>query len=543
MGTTTLHQALAQSLSDAGVDTMFGVMGDGNLWLIDTFVRDRGGDYVAATHEANAVTMASGYGKRTGRLAVATVTHGPGLTNTVTALVDAARARIPMLVVIGDTAAEMRDHSQRLAQRDVVLPTGAGFEQVRSPRTAVTDFWTAVRRAHAEGRPVVLNIPRPFLLAEVAAPSRRRPVPERQAVQADPEALDTALGILASAQRPLVLGGRGAMTAGKELIALADATGALLATTLQGQSLFRGHPYDLGILGSLSTEAALEAIDTTDVVVAFGASLNRHTTAEGALLRGKGLVQVDIRPRAFGRFVEPDAEILGDAAAVATAMTDLLIAAEFTSDGARGPRLEAALAASREAPVKPMRTQGALDVRLALSAIAAALPETRSVTTDLGRFVIDAWKAVTAPTPDRYVHTNNFGSIGLGVGYALGMTYAAPDEPVVLVTGDGGFMMGGLAELSTAVRGQRDLLIVVVNDGAYGAEHVQFRNRDMDPSLTTLEWPDIAAVASAIGVHSVTVRSMSDLDDIGETISRRPAGPMLIDLLVHPEDVLARGFA
>jgi thiamine pyrophosphate-dependent acetolactate synthase large subunit-like protein len=333
------------------------------------------------------------------------------------------------------------------------------------------------------------------------------------------------------------------MCARKELVALADATGALLATTLQGQSLFRGHPYDIGIFGSLSTEAALEAVEASDVIVAFGASLNRHTTAEGALLRGKALIQVDSRPSAFGRFVEPNAEVLGDAAAVATSMTDALTGAGLTSDGARGPNVAAKLAHARQSRATPLSTRGAVDVRLALSAIADALPEDRSVTTDLGRFVIDAWKSVTVPSPERYVHTNNFGSIGLGMGYAIGMTYAAPDEPVVLVTGDGGFMMGGLAELSTAVRGQRDLVVIVVNDGAYGAEHVQFRNRQMDPSLTTIDWPDLATVAAAIGAHTFAIREMGDLDQLEHAIAGRPAGPMLIDLQVDPEDVLARGFA
>lgn len=543
MATIPLHRALARMLVHARCDTLFGLMGDGNLWLIDTFVREMSGTYVAATHEANAITMASGYARRTGRLSVATVTHGPGLTNTVTALTDAARARIPMVVIVGDTAAEMRDHSQRLAQRDVVLPTGAGFEQVRTPNTAVTDFWTAVRRAISESRPIVLNVPRPFLLADIEMPSRHPMPPAPQAVRPDPEALDGALGILATAQRPVILAGRGAIGARNELVALADLTGALLATTLQGQALFRGHAFDLGLFGSLSTETTLAAIDAADAVIAFGASLNRHTTAEGALVQGKKVVHVDARCDALGRYLEPDASVVGDAGAVATTMRDALASAELTSAGARTGKLEQALDRSRNAPLEPVRTHGSVDVRIALATVAAAVPELRSVTSDLGRFVIDAWKTMTVPTPERYVHTNNFGSIGLGMGYAIGMTYAAPDEPVVLVTGDGGFMMGGLAELSTAVRYKRDLIVVVINDGAYGAEHVQFRNRGLDPSLTTLEWPDLAQLAGALGAHSISVRSMDDLAKVADSIAQRPPGPMLLDVMVHPEDVLARGYA
>ncbi|MGW4424785.1 thiamine pyrophosphate-binding protein [Streptosporangium sp. NPDC004631] len=537
-----VHQVLARGIADLGVSTLFGLMGDGNLWLIDSFVKEQGGTYVGATHEANAVLMASGFAQRSGGIGVATVTHGPGLTNTVTALTDAARGRIPMVVIAGDTPAEMRDHSQKLAQREVVIPTGAGFELMRSPATALVDLATAFRRAVAERRPVVLNIPRQLQLA-VTEDAGTVVIPSApQSPGPDPEALDVALGIVASARRPLILAGRGAEHARDGLVALADHIGALLATTLQGQSIFQGHAYDLGLFGSLSTETALEAIGEADCVISFGAGLNRHTTVEGALLSGKAVVQCDMHPEALGRYAPVDATVLGDAGRVAEAMLTSLVEAEIGGLRARDESLARRLAEERERTLGHDSPEGPLDVRAALAQIARAIPEGRSVTTDLGRFVIDAWKAVTVTAPRAYVHTNNFGSIGLGMGYAIGMTYARPDEPVVLVTGDGGFMMGGLAELGTAVRHGRDLIVVVVDDGAYGAEHVQFRNRGLDPDLTTFAWPDIAGVARALGAEALTVRVPADLDGVAEFVRTR-RGPVLIDLLVAPEAVLARGFA
>lgn len=538
-----LHRVLAEALADAGLTTMFGLLGDGNLWLIDTFVRDFDGTYVAATHEANAVTMASGFARRSGRLGVATVTHGPGLTNTITALTDAARARLPMLVIIGDTPVGDRDHSQRLAQREMVLPTGAGFEQVRTAQTAFEDMQTAVRRAFAEARPIVLNIPRPFLLTEVEPPSRPLQLRTHHAVQPDPDGLDEALGLLASARRPLILAGRGAVQARDHLIALADRTGALLATTLQGQSLFRGHPFDLGIFGSLSTEAALTALEGVDVVLAFGAGLNRHTTAEGAMLADRAVVHVDTAAGALGRYHHPDVALLGDASAVAVTMLEMLEEAEYSAAGARSPHLEEQLATARGRLLAPVSLQGEVDPRQALIDIAARTPRTRSVVTDLGRFVIDAWKAFDVDDPMAYVHTNNFGSIGLGMGYAIGTTYAAPEAPVVLVTGDGGYLMGGLTELSTAIRYRRDLIVVVVNDAAYGAEHVQFRRRDMDPSASLLSAPDFVATAQAMGAEAMSIRTSADLDLVEGFLAERSGGPVLIDVHVHPADVLGRGFA
>lgn len=538
-----LHRVLAKELVDAGLTTMFGLLGDGNLWLIDTFVRDFDGTYVAATHEANAVTMASGFARRSGQLGVATVTHGPGLTNTITALTDAARARLPLLVIIGDTPIGDRDHSQRLAQREVVMPTGAGFEQVRTAQTAWEDMQTAVRRALAESRPIVLNIPRPFLLTEVEPPSSALQVRTHSPAQPHADDLDEALGLLASARRPLILGGRGAVQAREQLIALADRTGALLATTLQGQSLFRGHPFDLGIFGSLSTEAALSALDGVDVVLAFGAGLNRHTTAEGSMLADRAVVQVDTSAASLGRYHQPDVALLGDASAVATTMLEMLEEAEYSATGGRSPQLEQQLAEARERALAPVTLHGELDPRQSLIDIARLVPRTRSVVTDLGRFVIDAWKSFDVDDPMAYVHTNNFGSIGLGMGYAIGTTYAAPDAPVVLVTGDGGYLMGGLTELSTAIRYRRDLIVVVVNDAAYGAEHVQFRRRDMDPSASLLSAPDFVATAQAMGAEALSVRTAADLELVADFLASRSGGPVLIDLHVHPADVLGRGFA
>ncbi len=110
------------------------------------------------------------------------------------------------------------------------------------------------------------------------------------------------------------------------------------------------------------------------------------------------------------------------------------------------------------------------------------------------------------------------------------------DRPVVLFTGDGGFMMGGINEFNTAVRLGQDLVVVVCNDSAYGAEHIQFRDRDMDPGLTQFAWPSFAAVATALGGRGIEVRSPEDLRAAIDLITVRDR-PILIDLRIDPNDV------
>ena len=110
---------------------------------------------------------------------------------------------------------------------------------------------------------------------------------------------------------------------------------------------------------------------------------------------------------------------------------------------------------------------------------------------DGGRFIRHTFTALRVPEPSAFVHTLNFGAIGLGMANAVGTYFGAPGRPVVMVAGNGGFMLGGLAEVGTAVRHGVDVVVFVMNDGAYGAEYIQFRNKNMEPAISTFNWPDL----------------------------------------------------
>jgi acetolactate synthase-1/2/3 large subunit len=125
-----VHQALAKALSDNDVHELFGVVGDANLFIIDSFRTATGRRYVATATEASAVMAAFGYAQVSGKLGVATVTHGPGLTNTVTALIEAQRGRVPILVIAGDTPMSKHDHIQDVDQPAIVAASGVRFHQI-----------------------------------------------------------------------------------------------------------------------------------------------------------------------------------------------------------------------------------------------------------------------------------------------------------------------------------------------------------------------------------------------------------------------------
>jgi acetolactate synthase-1/2/3 large subunit len=532
------HEALAKGLVDHQITTVFGVLGDANLYAMDAFQRHCGGTFVSMSNEAGGVLAANGYARTSGRLGVATVTHGPALTNTVTALVESVRDHTPVLLIAGDTAVADRENFQNISQRDVVMPTGAGFEQVRTPGTLAEDLATAVRRAVLERRPVVLNVPVEFQWEQVeyeSAPSRWLAA---QAAMPDPAVMDRAVGVVASAKRPIILAGQGAATPGarKALLRLAGRIGAPVATTLRARDLFRGEPHNLGVFGSLADEVALDTIMKSDCVVAFGASLNKWTTAEGSLLDGKRVVHVDVARAGLARYSDVHVGVVGDATAVADSLVEWLDQAEVEPTGFASPELAQRLATPPAANFPDLSTEATVDIRVVLGRLESAFPRERTLVLDGGRFIFHAFRQLHVPEPSAYVHTVNFGSIGLGMGNAIGAAYGSPDRPVLLVTGDGGFMLGGLVEFSAAVRHELDLVVVVLNDGAYGAEHVQLRNKDMDPEITTMAWPDLGPVATSLGGQGWTVRTLADLDEALAAVDRRDR-PMLIDVKLDPDAV------
>lgn len=541
-----VHEAIAQALIDHGVDTLFGLMGDANMFIIDSFVRRCGGRYVSGASEAAVVAMAGGYAAASGKLGVATVTLGPGVTNSITALIEGVKGALPLVLLAGDTPGTDRDSIPNVHQQTLIAAAGAGFEQLRSARSACVDVAIAVRRALTERRPIALNMPIDLQWAETDhAPTVFR-LPEHRSFAGDGADFGDATGIVATAMRPIVLAGRGAIDSASRaaLLRLAARTDAMLATTLKGKGLFHGEDGNLGIFGSLSAPRTVDAVLSSDCIVAFGASLNEHTTSEGTFLRGKRVIQVNREASEIGRYAQPDVGIVGDPALVADAMLDGLEKAEAAPSGFRGEF--AARAGSlkddpgRRTPERrtPERRNGTVDIRSALRSINEAVPAERTYVTDAGRFIGQAWVLVDVAHPSHFIPAANYGAIGLGMSAAVGAATAVDDRVTLMVTGDGGLMLGGLAEFNTAVRHRCDLIVVVCNDGSYGAEHMKFRARNMDPALSLFEWPDFAPIAVALGGHGVTVRSDGDLECVKRAIRDRE-GPLLIDLKLDPDAVPA----
>lgn len=534
MTTAHVYQSIARATQEHGVDTMFGLMGDANLFMVDAFVREHGGRFIPAAHEGSAVLMALAYAHVSGKVAVATITHGPALTNAMTALTEAARGHVPMVLLVGDTPVDSPRHLQSIDQREVVKATGAGFEQLRSPATTGKDVARAFYRAQVERRPIVLNMPADFMWQEVTHDMQVLDVFTAPGGVAEGDTLDNAIGMIASARRPLILAGAGAIHARDQLIALADRLEAPLATTLKAKGLFNDHPYNIDIFGTLSTPAAYDLIAQSDCIICFGTALHDFTTDRGKLMKDKRIVQIDVEPEAIGGGLHPDAALVADAGLTAETILWWLNEAEIAASGFTRELDVPALTAH---PVGSQKnTEGFVNYVHALGRLEEALPKDRVLVSDGGRFMTEVWCRISAPNPQSFVATVNFGAIGLGLQEAIGAGLAAPDRPVVMFSGDGGFMMGGINEFNTAVRLGLDLIVIVANDSAYGAEHIQFIDRKMDPSLTEFNWPSFAEVAQSLGGEGVEVSSTEELESAIDAMTARK-GPFLMELKLDPNDV------
>ncbi|HEY3019850.1 MAG TPA: thiamine pyrophosphate-binding protein [Solirubrobacteraceae bacterium] len=529
-GELPAFEAVAATLADLGVDTVFGVLGSGNFRLVERLTSRHGVSYHWARHETAAVTMADAWARVTARVGVCTVHQGPGLTNAMTGLAEAAKARTPLVVVAGEVATTAVAVNQRIDQDRLARATGARAERVIRGHTAVRDTLRAWRRALSERAPVVLSFPVDVQDEPCPAPAGDVAIDVPAPVEPSASAIAAVADLVERARRPLVLAGRGAVLSGARgpLEDLAERIGALLATSAPAHGLFAGSPWSLGISGGFAAPLAQELLPQADLVLAFGASLNHWTTRRGELIGAHArIVQCDSDPTALREHVP----LLGDAGAAARALAN-----ELERRGVHaGPHrwdLEALGDAGWQ--IAGETGPGTVDPRSLLIHLDAKLPAQRTLATDAGHFQGFPPMHLRVPDAQGFVMTQAFQSIGLGVATGIGAAIARPDRPAVAVVGDGGLMMS-LGELDSAAAQRLALLVVVLDDGAYGAEVHHFGPMGERTALVEFGQRDFAGVARALGMPAQVVRSLADLDagPLDDWIDA-PRGPFLLDCKVDP---------
>lgn len=533
-------ELIARYLRDAGVTVQFGLLGEGNI-AVATALDDLGVRFVGSRREDAALGMADGWARRTGTVGFASVTHGPGFTNAITSLTEAARHRTPVVLLTGLTARHALHNSQRFPHEQATALTGAGWREVRGLPWIAEDIRAAFAGAVTERRPYVLGVDAALLYDVVDGLLLDGTLPESippdtlaaraRPVLPDDDAVRAAVDLLAAARNPVVLAGRGAAGPGaaEAVGSLAAHLDAPLATSLLGKGLFAKADNHVGICGGFATARGADVIGAADLVLAVGASLNPWTATE--LLDGSTIVHVDADPGAIGRWRRPDLGVVGDAQLTAEALL-------------AGLRERGVTAVSRE-PLPPFDpagesrnpARGPAVAPFEVSDVALAMrewfPEDAVFASDTGQATADMVTYVEIAGPDRFIYPIHAGSIGLGLGTAIGASLASPDQWTVHFTGDGSLMMA-VQELATVAEQRPRLLIVVLDDEGYGAEVRYTGGRGIPTRLARVPHPDLGDLARAFGLDYHPIRTLDDLAVV-RTVTSGSGGPALVHVPIHPE--------
>ena len=536
------YEVLAADIQRLGVTAVFGLMSDDTALFVTT-LDAMGVRFYGARHENQAVAMAEGYASATGRLGIAIIGRGPATANGLHAAVYANRTGSRLLLIFGHgstgtgAANGLGPDGKALNAPAVLEASGIKTFVAAESTTARRSLALAVASTQAGGCAALLlpmNVQFGLIAGAPAdAPAAAAPAAAPR-LRARQVAVDTAAALLDRCRKPLFVVGLGAHQAGARaaIEQLADRVGAVVATSLKAKDMFRGWPYNLGLIGSFSHSAGRRLIDEADCVVVFGAGLNQRTTSYGsAVPPGVPLIQVDATRSHIGRWFHADLALVADAREAA----EQLLAAVAAKPAADKPfhteavRLRLAdfdLASDFE----PAHTPRTLDPRSLALALDQLLPADRNTVFDSGNF-LQVLPYVSGQGPDHFKSAHDFSSIGLAFGTALGFAVGSPQRCTVLFIGDGAFLMT-MGELETVVREDIPLVIVLMNDCAYGAELHYLKMRNMPVSKSVFPDIDYAPIAAGFGFQSATVRTLAELQALAPML-RQPEGPIFLDCKIN----------
>lgn len=507
--------AIGPLLGREGVSVVFSLLGGTNVGWAAAGTQAGHFRIIPTRHEETAVAAATGYARATGNVGVCTVTRGPGFANAFNAMIAATRTHVPLVLVVGESPSPKPTTSQNLDQKGLARIIGATFRHAAFASDLPGVFAAAFSEARRAGVTQIISLSDVALDGDV----HERELQSREELpisgQVSASAVEAAVDLLTQAKAPLVVAGQGAVIADcrERVWELVDLLGANGATSLLANRYFDGHPHDLGVSGGWSPPLANSLLRDHDVVLGLGASLNRFTRDQGRLYADAKIVQVDVAAEVPDTLDQPDVRIIGD---VGQVVGELLVSlrerGHVPPAQQRAPRIREIRQSMRDVPLEGSGT--GLDIREVLARFDELLPPNRIVLTDSGRTCGTIVSMVSAPGPRNWLIGRGWGSIGLGVGTAIGAAIARPDDQVVLFAGDGGFMLAA-QELDTARRaGVDNLMVVVLNDQQFGSELKYLKRLGLPADVVQHSTPDLSALAQVFGGDGALVRTLDDIDKI-----------------------------
>ncbi|MEZ5181464.1 MAG: thiamine pyrophosphate-binding protein [Acidimicrobiales bacterium] len=540
----TVGESLARRLVAWGVDTVYGLPGDGINGLMEGFRRASDElEFVLVHHEEAAAFMATAHAKATGRLGVCCATSGPGAIHLLNGLYDAKLDHAPVLAITGmQETSVLGTRYQQEVHLPLLYQDVADYNlQVNNPQQMPSVVDLAIRNALAKQTVSHLTFPNDVQLAPVDQDPFAHPAPasspttgvgrSRPHLEPDAEAVAAAVALLEAAERPAILAGVGALHAREEVAELSERLGAPIIKTLPGKAVVPDdHPNTTGGIGLLGTKPSEQLVDDCDALVMVGTSFpyTKHLLARpgegGADRRGPVAHRAaPPRRRPAARRLEDRVRALLDR----LAPQDQAHLERYREKMADWRKDMAALEDPDRSPIAPQYLMHAIDEAAASDAV---------LTCDSGTIATWAARHWTIRGDREFYLSGNLATMAPGLPYAIAIQHAQPNRQVIAFVGDGGFAML-MAEMLTAVRNELPIKVVVNNNNSYGQilweqmvlGYPEYKVRHQDPE------PDFAAWATACGAFGAKVTDPHELPGAIRSLLDHP-GPGLIDCSVNPNE-------
>jgi len=526
----TVSDVVVETLINYGVNTFFGMVGHSNLGLADAMQRmeARGKiKFIAIRHEGAGAFAASAYGKLTGKPAACFAIAGPGSTNMFTGMWDAKVDRAPLLALTGQVATQ-------------VVGTG-NFQEVDLVRAfdTVAEFNQRVQRDSQYAELAGLAVKHAVLRRDVSHltfPDEVQVVPAVEIPAADgriamqeiappPAMLDKAVGMFKQARRPILVAGHGARFHMKQIIEFAESINAPVLTTFKGKGLIPdSHRLACGVLGRSGTPIASWFMNESDLICVLGASFSNHT----GITDKKPLIQVDFDPLALSKFHKVDAALWGEIGVTVDLMSRELSGKLQTTD--QCPEIEARRKiwrAEKQKRLSDDRGKGVSSIAV-FDAMNRHVPDNAVITVDVGNNAYSFGRYFEAEHQS-ILMSGYLGSIGFAYPAAMGAWAAAPERPIIAVSGDGGFVQY-MGEVLTAVKYNMPIKHILLNNSELGKISKEQRAGRFDVWKTDLHNPDFAAFAENCGALGICVKRRQDLDAAMQRVMTH-AGPAMLEII------------
>lgn len=520
---------VAHALEAEGVDTIFGYPGGAIMPFYDALV-DSKLRHILVRHEQGAALAANGYARASGKVGVCVATSGPGASNLVTGIADALLDSVPMVCITGQVATPLlgTDAFQELDVFGMTMPIVKHSFLVRKVDDLPQVLAEAFRLAR-EGRPgpVLIDLPKDVQVgAATHLPAHVPATVDAVPAPAD-AALAEAIAAIASAEKPVIYGGGGIGIADAvgEFRQFVEATGIPTVLTLRGLGALPGnHPQFLGMLGMHGTRAANIAVQESDLLVVVGARFDDRATGKLAEFAPFArVVHLDADAYEISKLRSADIAVPGDVAAGLRALSTARASCEAWRQ--RCTKNREKHAARYDAPGQDIYAPALLKRVSELSPDAV-------IAADVGQHQMWVAQHCRFSHPRNHLTSGALGTMGFGLPAAMGAQVACPDRPVVLVNGDGGFMMN-VQELVTIARCKLPIKMILLDNSALGMVR-QWQELFFDKRYSEIDLsdnPDFAALAQVCGISATRIDQRAQVEDALVALLAAP-GPALLHVKI-----------